>query len=95
MLLTNGDFRPDDVYDFAVSLLAALLLPAGVLVISVLIVVGCVACKCSKKEKNKKKKEENMEVDNNPVYQIYELVGENYERKYSTDEIVDHNPDYA
>ena len=81
------------MFDFAVTLLAAVLLPAGVLVIIVLVtVVACVACKRSKK---KKEKEENMKVDNNPVYQTYELVGENYERQYSVNEVVDHNPDYA
>ena len=74
---------------------AAVLLPVGVLVIIVLVtVVVCVACKQSKKRKMKKV-EENMDVDNNPVYQTYELVGENYERQYSINEVVDHNPDYA
>ena len=39
------------------------------------------------------KKEENIEVDENPVYQQYQLVGdgENYERQYSTHEAVDRN----
>ena len=93
MLLTNDDFPPHNVYDFAVSLLAAVLLPAGVLLIFVLVtVIVCVACKRSKRKKEEEEK--NMEVEENPVYQIYELE-ENYERKYSTNEVVDHNPDYA
>ena len=53
-------------------------------------VVVCIAYK-----RSKKKEEENMEVEENPVYQTYELVGENYERQYSTNEVLDHNPDYA
>ena len=78
------------MYDFAVPLLAAILLPAGVLLIFVLVtVVVCVACKRSKKEE-----EEDIEVEENPVYQIYELE-ENYERRYSINEAVDHNSDYA
>ena len=76
-------------------MLAAVLLPAGVLLIIVLVtVVVCVACKRSKKKKEEEEEEKNMEVEENPVYQIYELE-ENYERKYSTNEVVDHNPDYA
>ena len=89
MLLTNCDF--------AVRLLAAVLLPAGVLVIIVLItVVTCFACKRSRKKKKKKEKEEeeDMDVDDNPVYRTYELV-ENYERQYSINEVIDYNPDYA
>ena len=34
-----------------------------------------------------------MMVDDNPVYQEYEL-DENYERKYSINEVVDHNVYY-
>ena len=75
-------------------MLAAILLPAGVLLIIVLVtVVVCVACKRFRKEEEEEE-EKNMEVEENPVYQIYELE-ENYERKYSTNEVVDHNPDYA
>ena len=41
-------------------------------------------------------KKENVEVDENPVYQQYQLVGdgENYERQYSTHEAVDRNDYY-
>ena len=79
------------MYDFAVSLLAAVLLPAGVFVIVVLVtVITCIICKRSKK----KTEEEEMEVDDNTVYQTYEL-GENYERQYSINEVIDHNPEYA
>ena len=81
-----------NMYDFAVPLLAAILLPAGVLAMIVLVtVVACIACKRSRK----KKKEETMEVDDNPVYQTYELIGENYERQYSINEVLDHNPNYV
>ena len=74
-------------------MLAAVLLPAGVLLIIVLVtVVACVACKQSKKKKEKE--EEVIEVDDNPVYQTYEL-GENYERQYSITEVLDHNVYYA
>ena len=84
------------MYDFAVSLLAAILLTAGVLVIIMFItVVTCVTCRRSKKKKKMKKKEEEvMDVDDNPVYRTYEL-GENYERQYSINDVIDHNPDYA
>ena len=75
--------------NFAVPLIAVILVPGGVLLIVVLVtVVVYVACKRSKKKK------ENMEVEENPVYQTYEL-GENYERQYSINEAVDYNPDYA
>ena len=69
-------------------MLAAILLPAGVFTIIVLVTdVACIVCK------RKGKKEEVMEVDDNPVYQEYEL-DENYERKYSINEVVDHNVYY-
>ena len=35
-----------------------------------------------------------MAVDENPVYQQYELVGPYYERQYSTMEAVDNNTYY-
>ena len=54
------------------------------LLLSVLI-VGCVARRFSKK-----KKEENVKVDENGVYGVYQL-GEDYERRYSTNEVVDNN----
>ena len=83
------------MHDFAVPLLAAILLPAGVLVIIMLVtVVICIACKRSKKRKNKKEEEEDMDVDENQIYRTYEL-GENYERQYSINEVIDHNPYYA
>ena len=69
-------------------MLAAILLPAGVFAMIVLVtVVACIVCK------RKRKREEVMEVDDNPVYQEYEL-DENYERKYSINEVVDHNMYY-
>ena len=84
------------MHDFAVPLLAAILLPAGVLVIIMLVtVVACIACKRSKKKKKTKEEDEDvMDVDENQVYRTYEL-GENYERQYSINEVIDHNPDYA
>ena len=48
-----------------------------------------------KRSKKKKMEVENMAVDENPVYQQYELVGPNYERQYSTHEVVDNNDYYA
>ena len=62
-------------------------------VIVLLIIIICCVCKCSKKKKETKK-EENLEVDENPVYQQYQFVGEDYEsleRQYSTHEAVDRN----
>ena len=46
--------------------------------------------------KNEVEQKENVEVDENPVYQQYQLVGddENYERQYSTHEAVDRNDYY-
>ena len=38
--------------------------------------------------------DKNMEVEENPVYQTYEL-GESYERQYSINEVLDHNVYYA
>ena len=58
-------------------MLAAILFPARVSAMLVLVtVVACIVCK------RKRKREEAMEVDDNPVYQEYEL-DENYEGKYS------------
>ena len=69
-------------------MLAAILIPAGVFAMIVLVTaVACIVCK------RKMEKEEVMEVDDNPVYQEYEL-DENYERKYSINEVVDHNMYY-
>ena len=69
-------------------MLTAILLPAGVFAMIVLVTaVACVVCQ------RKRKREEVMEVDDNPVYQEYEL-DENYERKYSINEVVDHNVYY-
>ena len=59
------------------------------IVIVILVTIVCAACKCSKKNT----KEEEMEVDENRVYGIYEL-DEKFERQYSTHEIVDQNNYY-
>ena len=56
--------------------------------------VVCILCKCSK-NKRKAHVGENMAMDENPVYQQYEIVGPNYERQYSTHEVVDNNDYYA
>ena len=70
-------------------MLAVTLIPAGVFAMIVLVTaVACIVI-C----KRKRKMEEVMEVDDNPVYQEYEL-DENYERKYSINEVVDHNVYY-
>jgi len=74
----------------AAGILSALILPAIVLII---IIIICCVCKRSNKKKETKK-EENLEVDENPVYQQYQFVGEDYEsleRQYSTHEAVDRN----
>ena len=64
-------------------------LPSGVaFIVIVLVIIGCATYKCAKK-----KKEEEMEVDDNTVYGVYEL-GENYERVNSLNEIVDTNVYY-
>ena len=45
-------------------------------------------------KKKKETKEENLEVDENPVYQQYQFVGEDYEsleRQYSAHEAVERN----
>ena len=47
--------------------------------------IGCVARRFSKK-----RKEENVKVDENGVYGVYQL-DEDYERRYSTNEVVDNN----
>ena len=68
--------------------MAVALSSSGVfLIIIVLITVACAARRCSKRE------EEEMEVDENTVYGVYEL-GADYERQYSTNEIVDNNFHY-
>ena len=54
-------------------------------------VVAFITYKRKKKEKEERRDEV---VDLNPVYQQYELVGENYERQYSTHEVVDCNDYY-
>ena len=70
---------------------AVAILSSSALFIFVLVtVIVCCVCKMSKK----KKSEENLEVDENPVYQQYQFVGEDYEsleRQYSTHEAVDRN----
>ena len=68
---------------------------AGALsVILLLIVIICIYINCKKKKENRKTVED-MAVDENPVYQQYELVGPNYERQYSTHEVVDNNDYYG
>jgi len=84
---TTWNDKVFNIMGVEVPLLAVILVPGGVLLMLVTVVV-CIACKRSKKKK------ENMEVEENPVYQTYEL-GENYERQYSINEVIDHNPDYA
>ena len=83
--------------DHPAILLNAIFVPVAtgaLLLIGVLVtLVICVVCKRSKKKK-KTQVEENMAVDENPVYQQYELVGPNYERQYSTHEGVDSNRYY-
>ena len=80
------------MFFMAVPVMAVALVPFGVLLIIVgITAVGCIV---NKKSKENKQQEENVEVDDNPVYQQYELVGPNYERHYSTNEVVDNNVYY-
>ena len=77
---------------------AALPLAAGagaLAVIVLLIVTICMYITCKKKKEKKKTVEDMTAVDENPVYQQYELVGPNYERQYSTHEVVDNNDYYG
>ena len=84
-----------DIADSSNSAVLPLAAGAGALsVILLLIVIICIYITCKKKKENKKT-DEDMAVDENPVYQQYELVGPNYERQYSTHEVVDNNDYYA
>ena len=67
---------------------------AGILlVVMVIAIIACIICKQSKKER--KAREEVVKEEDNPVYQQYQFVGENYERQYSTHEVVDYNDYYG
>ena len=63
----------------------AVALPSGIIVIVIMIIIVAYKYKCSKK-----KKEKNVKVDENEVYGVYQLGGD-YERRYSTNEVVDNN----
>jgi len=80
------------VLGFQVPLVAAVLVP--LLILLFIVVAITVACILKKRSKENKQQEENVELDENPVYQQYELVGPNYERQYSTHEVVDANTYY-
>ena len=54
------------------------------------IVISVLAAVCALRRCSKKKKEEIIKVDDNGVYGVYQL-GEDYERRYSTNEVVDNN----
>ena len=83
-----------DIADSSDSVVLPLAAGAGALsVIMLLIVIICIYIACKKKEN--RKTNEDMAVDENPVYQQYELVGPNYERQYSTHEVVDNNDYYG
>ena len=66
------------------------LISLGVLLVVVGSVVAYIACRGKKKEEEV----DEEKIDENPVYQQYELVGPNYERQYSTHEVVDSNTYY-
>ena len=70
-------------------------LAAGAGVLSIILLFIVAICIFYMKKKEKKNTDEDMAVDENPVYQQYELVGPNYERQYSTHEVVDNNDYYA
>ena len=62
----------------------------GLVIVSVLLVVACAAWRCSKKKKELVGKD----VEENPVYGVYELE-EGDERRNSVHEIVDQNVFYG
>ena len=62
------------------------------LVIVVIAIVASIICKQFKKKRGMK--EQVVKEEDNPVYQEYQFVGENYERQYSTHEAVDYNDYY-
>ena len=70
--------------------MAIVLVSLGVLLVVVGSVVAYIACRGKKKEEEV----DEEKIDENPVYQQYELVGPNYERQYSTHEVVDNNTYY-
>ena len=70
--------------------MAIVLVSLGVLLVVVGSVVACIACRGKKTEEEV----DEEKIDENPVYQQYELVGPNYERQYSTHEVVDSNTYY-
>ena len=59
--------------------------------IVVMAIIGYIICQQSKT----KTREQVVKEEDNPVYQQYQFVGENYERQYSTHEVVDCNDYYA
>ena len=74
------------------------LLSAGAGIILVLLLIAAVAIITYKRSQKKKMEKEGRReevVDENPVYQQYQLVGEKYERQCSTHEVVDCNDYYA
>ena len=81
------------ILNFPDFLQAEVLLPSAAAILLTILLVACLLCRLSKKKKEAKV-EENLEVDDNPVYQQYQLVGEDYERQYSVHEVVDRNDYY-
>ena len=65
------------------DIVLAVALPFGIILIVIIFVVCKYKC-------SKKKKEKNVKVDENEVYGVYQLGGD-YERRYSTNEVVDNN----
>ena len=92
---TNSDTSPVTSKVPPPSASTQTVLLSGILLIIMLIVAAVfITNKRSKKQKEQKEKREEV-VDENPVYQQYELVGENYKRQYSTHEVVDCNDYYG
>ena len=72
----------------------ALSVSAGcLLVIVVMAIITYFRCKQSKTKRETR--EQVVKEEDNPVYQQYQFVGENYERQYSTHEAVDYNDYYG
>ena len=92
--ITNSDTSTTTSTPSAPTVIILISAIAGILlVVMVIVIIVCISCKQSKKER--KAREEVVKEEDNPVYQQYQFVGENYERQYSTHEALDHNDYYG
>ena len=92
--ITNSDTSTTSSTPSAPTVIILISAIAGILlVVMVIAIIAFISCKQSKKER--KAREEVVKEEDNPVYQQYQFVGENYERQYSTHEAVDYNDYYG